>query len=75
MEHNFKVGDLVIGNAYANSRYIVTKKGWKGQVVRLINSHRMEVQNNPDGAKFSVYCEYFDLVKAAEPSEPTYQIY
>ena len=74
MENKFKLGDLIIGNVLAD-KYNVSKQGWEGKVVRIINADRIEAQSLLTDAVFSVWSERFDLVKAAEPTEPNYQIF
>lgn len=74
MENKFKLGDLIIGNALAN-KYNVSKQGWEGKVVRIINADRIEAQCLSTDSVFSLWSERFDLLKAAEPEEPNYQIY
>lgn len=74
MENKFKLGDLIIGNTLANM-YNVSKQGWEGKVVRIINADRIEAQSLSTDSVFSLWSERFDLLKAAEPEEPNYQIY
>lgn len=74
MKNKFNVGDLVIGNKLAN-KYNISTQGWEGQVVRIINPDKIEVESLLTGAVFNVWSERFDLLKAAEPTEPDYQIF
>jgi len=47
MKKEFKVGDRVIGNKYANAHYSITKQGWIGTVVR-VTKHTIMVQDDSD---------------------------
>jgi len=74
MENKFKVGDIVIGNKLAN-KYNTTKQGWKGKVIKIINEDRFEAISLSGNLSFSLWSERFDLLEAAQPAEPSYQIY
>lgn len=55
----FKIGDDVIANEKANSRYAITKEGWKGTVIEICDGgKRIKVKNGAD--TFWVESEYFD---------------
>ena len=53
----FKVGNIIIGNELANSRYGITVEGWKGEVT-CINPLRA---TDDDKTEFDLEERYFDL--------------
>lgn len=58
----FKVGDHIIGNEKASSRYNCTIKGWKGIVVDVNKDNTVKVQEADDGGIYnSLEEECFDL--------------
>lgn len=75
----FKVGDLVIGNAKASEKYGITKKGWKG-CIECVNKRSRQIKVSGKGlygenVSFWVMADCFDLVyeapqPAPEPEKP-----
>lgn len=62
-DEKFKVGDLVIGNEKADDMYVITRTGWRGEVVS-VNGDTIVVKtrNSAHGfAKLVVKSEAFDL--------------
>lgn len=61
-----KVGDVVIGNAMA-SKYAITGPGWLGVVtdIDILNPNLVWLRpfNGPEGDRYHVYMEEFDLYK------------
>lgn len=57
----FHVGDIIVGNQYANRHYGVTRTGTEWEVVRVFNDGRVQV--HPGG--WVVNPEYFDLKEPA----------
>lgn len=59
----FKVGDRVIRND--DHRYGITRTGWKGYVVAILDNDTINVCKDKNGraAVFTVKTEYFDLIK------------
>jgi len=61
-----KVGDIVIGNAMA-SKYAITGPGWLGVVtdIDILNPNLVWLRpfNGPEGDRYHVYMEEFDLYK------------
>lgn len=57
----FRVGDIVIGNAQATDRYVVTTKGWLGIVIEVdINQIAVSPVYDLD-VEYNVKPEYFEL--------------
>lgn len=62
----FKVGDMVIGNEYADGTYGITKSGWKGQVVNVNASGTFDARGIGFTNTATFHCllpECFDLVE------------
>lgn len=67
----FKVGDRVVGNAKADGRYMVTKKGWTGYVVEVTGSAHITVNEDKNANYGYPVCpDYFDLVKEVKADFP-----
>lgn len=59
----FNIGDIVIGNEAANSKYVVTRKGWIGKVVGIRQDNNIQVEGksfNDEIATFEVNSGCFD---------------
>lgn len=59
----FNIGDIVIGNEAANSKYVVTRKGWIGKVVGIRQDNNIQVEGkgfNDEIATFKVNSGCFD---------------
>lgn len=65
MRTRFRVGDRVIANHLASSRYSITREGWTGVVIRVTSPTRMEVGSIGDGG-YPVSSKCFDLIGEAE---------
>lgn len=66
----FKVGDKVIGNREANSRYGITREGWIGEVTG-VNGNTLQVRGEDrlgGVSNYEVEDEYFDLYTGQAPS-------
>ncbi len=75
MKKEFKVGDRVIGNKYANAHYSFTTQGWIGTVIR-VTKHMIEVQD--DGAEvgsFTLDPDCFDLYEEFPEDAETVETY
>lgn len=66
-QRKFKVGDRVVGNSKANAYYGLTKKGWKGYVVKVYDHSKISVCSIAmgDDICFDVKSDCFDLVETA----------
>ena len=65
----FKVGDIVVGNQFANDRYCVTKKGWKGRVtlVKANIFRATSLLDDTEGSSgFGLNYDCFDLLESTE---------
>ncbi len=63
-ECKFKVGDMVIGNEYADGSYGITKSGWKGQVVNVNANGTFDAKGvNSTHTFMHLLPECFDLVE------------
>lgn len=63
----FKVGDIVVGNQFANDKYNVTREGWQGKVIEIkTNSFRAVDIGKDDTDSFGLEYKYFDLLKSTE---------
>jgi hypothetical protein len=71
-DFKFKVGDFVVGNSKANTRYSVTREGWTGEVTKIEERNGglfMSVQGkyNSDNSHFhDLKVECFDLTTEDE---------
>ena len=66
----FKVGDKVIGNREANSRYGITREGWIGEVTG-VNGNTLQVRGADRFGcitSYEVEDKYFDLYTGQKPS-------
>ena len=60
----FKIGDKVIGNKIANEKYRVTREGWTGKVVEVINDQTIRVVGSSlfgESGDYWVLSDCFDL--------------
>lgn len=57
--HKFNVGDLVVANENANSRYSVTREGWTGRIVEIDSNGMLAIQG--EGYFWDLDPECFDL--------------
>jgi len=63
----FKVGDIIVGNQFANDRYNVTTEGWQGKVIEIkTNSFRAVDIGEDDTGSFGLEYKYFDLLESTE---------
>ena len=58
----FYIGEEVIALPEANERYIVTRKGWVGTVVGILDVHMIQVQDINGTGVYPVLCECFTPV-------------
>lgn len=68
-QHKFSLGDWVIGNSKANSRYAVTREGWSGQVTKVRDDGHISVKGkyNDDNDEYhDLDPHYFDLTTESE---------
>ena len=58
---DFKIGDRVVGNRLASTRYAVTKEGWVGTVEDIQGDHMRVSGTYPNGFSFRkwVHVKYF----------------
>jgi hypothetical protein len=57
----FQIGDVIIGNAKANSVYGITREGWKGLVVFVSGNSIKATSLTGDPYEFPLSSQYFDL--------------
>lgn len=60
----FKVGDTVVGKKSATEIYGITKEGWEGKVIRLIDDDRFEARGPGSAGKpstFPLNAKHFEL--------------
>lgn len=53
----FKIGDRVVGNSNASSRYAITISGWRGTVTNIHRDGYITLDDT-----YTVEQDYFDLV-------------
>lgn len=59
----FDIGDIVVGNIKATSRYSITQRGWVGRVFDT-HEYTFDAIDLKDGKRYtSLECEYFDKSK------------
>ena len=63
MANKFNVGDKVIGNDNANLNYTLTRKGWIGEVIYVIDDRYVAVKSENKTHKFVVDSYFFDLLE------------
>lgn len=64
----FYVGDIVIGLPEASEHYGITKEGFRGKVIKDINSFGLfTIQSIAGGDRFDVCAEYFKLIVRNNP--------
>lgn len=56
----FKVGDKVIGNELADKTYTITKKGWIGKVIEIVNEECIKVAGKACPTGIVLRSECFD---------------
>lgn len=60
-KNKFSVGDIVVGKKSANEEYTITKEGWKGEVISVLDEERIEVKSLKDHLGFfTVLSKHFD---------------
>ncbi len=74
-EHKFKLGDKVVGNDKATSRYGITQQGWTGKVVQLHKDkdcffHDANFKVEGQDGVFNLCTDYFELAEEL-PEQPT----
>jgi len=77
MKKEFKVGDRVIGNKYANGHYSFTTQGWIGTVIR-VTKHTIEVKDDSDTLGrdfFTLDPDCFDLYEEFPQDAETVETY
>lgn len=65
----FKVGDIVVGNQFANDKYNVTTEGWQGKVTQVnANIFRATclLDDTEGSSGFGLNYDCFDLLKSTE---------
>ena len=69
---NFKVGDYVIGNEFADDKYFTTRQGWVGKVVE-VREHSFIAEGLNDFGKITMFTalnpRYFELYDNSQPSK------
>lgn len=59
----FKVGDIVVGNREASKHYGITKEGWKGRVIGVLENGRIRAEGiSEDTTPYFINEKFFDLV-------------
>lgn len=56
----FTLGDVIIGNEKASSRYAITREGWIGVVVETFKNGDVRARSSDSSAVFRLEPEYFD---------------
>lgn len=56
----FTLGDVIIGNEKASSKYIITKEGWIGMVVETFKNGDVGARASDSSAVFRLEPEYFE---------------
>ena len=74
MANKFKVGDKVVGNDKANLNYALTRKGWVGEVVYVIDDDYVAVRSEYSTNKFVVNSICFDLLERKREHESEQKI-
>jgi hypothetical protein len=57
--NRFYIGEKVIALPEANDRYIVTREGWVGTVVGILDVHMIQVKDINGTGIYPVLCECF----------------
>jgi hypothetical protein len=57
--NRFYIGEEVIALPEANDRYIVTREGWVGTVVGLLDTNMIQVKGIGDKTTYPVLCKCF----------------
>ena len=57
--NRFYIGEEVIALPEANDRYIITREGWVGTVVGILDVHMIQVKDINGTGIYPVLCEYF----------------
>jgi hypothetical protein len=55
----FCIGEAVIGLPQANDRYIVTREGWIGIVVDILDMNMIQVKGIGEINVYAVFAKYF----------------
>jgi hypothetical protein len=64
--YKFKVGDLVIGNSRASTKYKITRTGTIWEVKGVSGDGTwITIDNNGENVGFCVSSEYFDLYRSS----------
>lgn len=67
----FKIGDIVVGNH--DNRYVITRKGWVGEVISIDESGETMCVKETDGTEtpypYEVEQKYFDLYETSKEHE------
>lgn len=71
-EHMFKVGDIVVGLPSANTKYNVTKEGWKGVITEIHNKLYMTVRGIKEAGIYTVKKDHFELTDSYTEEELFY---
>ena len=71
----FYIGEEVIGLPQANERYIVTREGWVGTVVGLLEVNLIQVKGHGDDTVYSVIAECFTSVDCFPQDAETVETY
>ena len=76
----FKVGDSVIGNCLADSRYSITRNGWTGRVVKVheIESDMIDVLGKDLSGIYTIFTRVesfcFDLLPSSYATVQSYSL-
>lgn len=55
----FCIGEAVIGLPQANDRYLVTREGWIGNVVDILDMNMIQVKGIGEINVYAVFAKYF----------------
>ena len=71
----FYIGEEVIGLPKANDRYIVTREGWVGTVVGILDTNMIQVKGIGDDTVYGVVAECFTPVHCFPQDAETVETY
>ena len=73
--NRFYIGEEVIALPEANERQIVTREGWVGTVVGILDVHMIQVKGIGDKNAYPVLCECFNTLPVFPEDEETVETY
>jgi len=71
----FYIGEEVIGLPEANDRYIVTREGWVGTVVDILDVYMIQVKDINGTGIYPVLCECFTSLPVFPQDAETVETY